>query len=235
MKMLVTITPAVRSLVDDWLAPSLRLLDPAPTLVTVVDRSLRARGNGDFRTRGFGQHIFTKFRLIARWARKEREPFFVSDADIIYLRPFEQAAQALIAEHDIVLSREIPGRDDYYNIGQMVVRPSPEVAAFFRRMADELSAGAIGDYGAQQPANQDHVNAALQTSGLRHTALPVTFANAAHWDELGPDRRDRVISYHATGTFPQPGRTSLEQKHERLRVVSVECDVALGGASTQKR
>jgi hypothetical protein len=152
----------------------------------------------------------------------------VTDVDVIYLRPFAPVALPLLEGNDLLLARELVGRDDHYNIGQMVIRPSPAVADFFLRMAHELSGGAVDHYGDHQPANQDHINEELRSGQLRHAALPETVANTALWDHLGPDRSECVVSYHATETLPTPKRTSLDQKQERLANVSMECDVDLG-------
>ncbi len=227
MKVLTTITPRFRSLVDRWLAPSLRRLGHAADLEVHVDRSRRSRGSGDFRTPGFDQHVFNKLTLIAAWAGRETEPFLVTDADVIYLRPFAPVVGELMEGTDLLLAREYPGRTDVYNIGQMVLRPGPEVARFFERVAADLRGGAGSAFNEVQSANQEHLNEVLRASALRHGALPETFANTGLWGHLGPDRHRTVVSYHATETFPVPGRTSLEQKHERLAGVAHECGVEL--------
>lgn len=226
LDVLSTITPAYQRLLEDWTLPSLRRLQWGHVRV-VVDRSTRAQGNADFRTPGFDQHVFNKLRLIGEWAGRRRRPFLVTDADVIYLRPFAPVALPLLEDRDLLLAREIVGREDHYNIGQMVIKPSPVVAEFFLRMAHELASGAADHHGRQQPANQDHINEALRTGDLRHAALPETVANTALWDHLGPDRSERVISYHATDTLPTPERTSLDQKEERLANVCMECGIDL--------
>ena len=236
LDVLSTVTPAYQPLLDDWMLPSLRRLRWRRVYV-VVDRTSRARGNADFRTPGFDQQVFNKLRLVGQWATRRRHPFLVTDADVIYLRPFAPVALPLLEGKDLLLAREIVDRDDHYNIGQMLINPSRAVGDFFLRMAHELSSGAVHQYGEQQPANQDHINEALRASGLRHAALPETVANTALWDHFGPDRSERVVSYHATDTLPTPERSSLEWKQERLANVSALCDVDLalwrrGGAWT---
>lgn len=234
LDVLTTITPAYQQLLDDWTLPSLRRLRNGHVRV-VVDRSRRAEGNADFRTPGFDQHVFNKLRLIGAWAGRRSRPFLVTDADVVYLRPFAPVALPLLEGKDLLLARESVGRDDHYNIGQMVIRPSRAVSDFFLRMAHELSSGAVAEYGEQQPANQDHINEALRGGDLQHAALPETVANTALWDHLGPDRSQRVVSYHATDTLPTPDRTSLEWKRERLTNVCTECDVDLDPWRRQER
>ncbi len=194
-------------------------------LEVVVDRSWRARGNGDFRTPGFDQHVFNKLNRIARWAEREPGPFLVTDVDVIYVRPFAAVVLDLLDGKDLLLAPEFPGRVDQYNIGQMVIRPSRHTADFFRRVADDLRRGLADDGGAQRAANQDYLDRALRATTLRHGALPETFANTGIWETLDADRRNRIHAYHATKTLPSPGRTSLEQKHERLSEVARACDL----------
>jgi hypothetical protein len=228
MKILSTITPVFQPLVDCWLAPSLRRLGKLDDLAVIIDRSSEAQGTGDFRSAGFDRHIFNKLELVAAWAKRETDPFLVTDADVIYLQPFEDTALRLLADKDLLFARELVGRGDSYNIGQIVVRPSPQVAGFFWRMATDLrdhSAGAR--FRRDQPANQEHLNVEIARTTLRHGSLPETFAHTEIWEHLGSNRNARIISYHATKTLPAPGLSSLEQKHRRLAEVAQACGVSL--------
>lgn len=226
MRILTTITPTFRPLVDRWLRPSLARLGAAGGLTVVVDRTRRSRGSGDFRTPGFDHHVIRKLRLIARWADEQQAPFLVTDADIVYLQPFSEQLADAIAHHDLLLAREYPDRPGF-NIGQMVVRPSPQLAEFVAGVAADLSAGAGNRFGEQLPANQDYFNERLAESTLRVAALPDVFANSGIWESMSPARRAEVVSYHATGTLPRPGSTSLEQKFVRLAAVLDEQGIEL--------
>src|SRR5690606_35136856 len=133
---------------------------------------------GNFRTPGFDAHVVNKLAFIADRAEPGNAPFLVTDADIVYLRPFDELLAGLLDGKDILLAREYPDDAEHYNIGQMVVRPSVEAAGFFRRMAADLRGGQPqARYRRHQPANQDYINEELRRSGLRHAPLPETFAN----------------------------------------------------------
>ncbi len=81
MKILTTITPAVESLVERWLAPSLDRLGELQDLVIVTDDDARSQGNGGFRSAGFDHHVANKLALVATWAERETAPFLVTDAE----------------------------------------------------------------------------------------------------------------------------------------------------------
>jgi hypothetical protein len=228
MKILTTITPAVESLVERWLAPSLDRLGELQNLVIVTDHDARSQGNGDFRTAGFDHHVANKLALVATWAERETAPFLATDADIIYLRPFTPMILELLDGHDMLLARELVDRSDHYNIGQMVVRPSASVAAFLRHVVDDLRQGDLrGRFRGDQPANQDRFNDELKRTTLRHRALPETFAHTEILKQLDPAGYAELVSYHATETFPAPGLSSLEQKHRRLADVAAGCGIEL--------
>lgn len=238
IRILSTVTPPFCPLVERWLRPSLHRLGHADDLEVVIDRSPQAHGSGDFRTPGFDQHVFNKLDCIADWAESEPEPFLVTDADIIYVRPFAAVVLDLLDGKDLLLAREYPDRVDQYNIGQMVVRPSPDTARFFRRLAGDLRGGAgdargvrriLNRFRPRRAANQNHLDRELRASTLRHGPLPETFVNTGIWETLEPDRRQQIAAYHATKTLPSPGRTSLEQKHERLAAVARECGLEIPG------
>lgn len=212
-----TVTPHFRSLVEDWLAPSLARLGALDRLVVVVDHADAARGNGNFRTPGFDAHVVNKLAFIADRAKPGNAPFLVTDADIVYLRPIDDLLADLLDGKDILLAREYPDDEEHYNIGQMVIRPSNETAGFFRRMAADLRNGqAQARYRRDQPANQDYLNQELLRSGLRHAPLPETFANTGLLRHLGGPEAAALHSYHATETHPEAGATSLDRKHQRL-------------------
>lgn len=228
MKILTTVTPAFVSLTERWLAPSLDRLGELQNLVVVTDHAGRSQGSGDFRTRGFDHHVANKLELVATWAGRETAPFLVTDADIIYLRPFTPMILDLLDGHDMLLARELVDRGDHYNIGQIVIRPSAEVVAFLRHVVEGLRQGDLRErFRGDQPANQDHFNIELKKTTLRHRALPETFAHTELLKRLDPGEYADLISYHATDTFPAPGLTSLEQKHRRLAEVVSGCGIEL--------
>lgn len=212
-----TVTPRFRSLVENWLAPSLGWLGMLDRLVVIVDHSDAARGNGDFRTSGFDAHVVNKLAFIADRAEPGNAPFLVTDADIVYLKPFDELLADLLDGKDILLAREYPEDAEHYNIGQMVIRPSAGMAEFFRRMAADLRDGQTqARYRRDQPANQDYINEELRRSGLRHAPLPETFANTGLLRHLGGPETAGLHAYHATETHPEAGVTSLDKKHLRL-------------------
>lgn len=226
MRVLTTITPRFRPLVDRWLRPSLARLGVDDELVVVIDRTRQSRGNGNFRTPGFDHHVIAKLQLIARWAAEQHAPFLVTDADVVYLQPFSAQLTSAVADHDLLLAREYPDRPGF-NIGQMVMRPSSQLAAFVAGVATDLANGAGGRFGERRPANQDYFNERLGQSALRVGALPDVYANSGIWESMSASRRREVVSYHATGTLPQPGSTSLEQKFLRLAAVLDERGIEL--------
>lgn len=225
-----TITPRFRSLVDNWLAPSLERLGMLDRLVVLVDHADTARGNGNFRSAGFDAHVVNKLQFIADRADSGNAPFLVTDADIVYLRPCDELLAGLLDGKDILLAREYPDDAVHYNIGQMVIRPSLEVAGFFRRMAADLRDGqAQARYRRDQPANQDYINVELSGSVLRHAPLPETFANTGLLRHLGDQAVAGFHSYHATETFPEAGVTSLEKKHRQLAGIVSRSGVDFSG------
>lgn len=225
-----TVTPRFRSLVESWLAPSLDRLGALDRLVVIVDHADAARGNGNFRTPGFDAHVVNKLAFIAERAGPGNAPFLVTDADIVYLRPFDDLLAALLDGQDILLAREYPDDAEHYNIGQMVIRPSDEAASFFRRMAADLRDGRTqARYQRDQPANQDYINEELRRSGLRHAPLPETFANTGLLRHLGGPEAAALHSYHATETHPEAGATSLDRKHLRLAEIVSRSGVDFDG------
>lgn len=221
-----TVTPRFRSLVENWLAPSLGRLGILDRLTVIVDHADAARGNGDFRTSGFDAHVVNKLAFIADRAKPGNTPFLVTDADIVYLKPFDKRLVDLLDGKDILLAREYPNDAEHYNIGQMVIRPSAGMADFFRRMASDLGGGQPqARYRRDQPANQDYINEELRRSELRHAPLPETFANTSHLRHPGGLKVADLHSYHATETFPEAGVTSLEKKHLQLADIVSRSDV----------
>ena len=220
MLIFTTVTPHFETLVSRWLAPSLSRLGELDRLVVVIDHADNSRGNGDFRSTGFDAHIVNKLEFIADRASDCERPFLITDADVIYLRPFVELLESLSEKRDLILAREYPGNAEHYNMGQMVIRPSAETAAFFRRLALELRAGGPQkQYGNQQPANQEYLNQELLKSGLVHAAMPESFANTGLLRHLADE--SILHSYHGTESFPEAGMSSLERKHQQFeRIVS---------------
>lgn len=73
-----------------------------------------------------------------------------------------------------------------------------------------------GVFAGHQAANQLVLNRMIRESGLAHGYLPSVFANGAIFEKMDVRRRAELVSYHATGSFPGAGRTSLEIKHRLL-------------------
>ena len=75
--------------------------------------------------------------MVRQWIRENwGETIFVTDADIIYFRPFlDQLRQDL---GDAKIAFACRGVDEGYNIGQMGLRCDKEVLEFFERVADGL-------------------------------------------------------------------------------------------------
>jgi hypothetical protein len=141
----------------------------------------------------------------------------VTDADIVYLKPFDDLFAKLLDGRHMLLAREFPDDVVRLNIGQMVIRPSPEVADFFRHMAADLRDGQTqARYRRDQAANQNYINEGLRSSGLNYATLPETFANTGILKHLGEPEEVDLYSYHATETHPGRGTTSLDKKHLRL-------------------
>lgn len=222
MRIFATITPVFQNLVDRWFAPSLHRLGMLENLIVVVDPTQQSHGNGNFRGPGFDNHVINKLELAAKWAETERDPFLLTDVDIIYLRDFRPEFARRLGSLDVLLAAEWPTRDGY-NIGQMVIRPSRQMADFLREVATELR-GAIQSNASKHntPVNQDYLNERLLSSKLRHASLPRTFASTGLLDHPSREPMEKLYSYHATATMPQGNLTSLERKHLRLAEMAAE-------------
>ena len=221
MKVLASLTHAFRDLCTDWLAASIGRSNPSMEIVTVLDDSETSAGNGNFRSPGFDAHIANKMATIAEWAERETEPFLVTDVDVIYFRSAEKLLLESLGDGDIALSAEHWGNDREYNIGQMIIRPGSRTHRFFNDVKEVLRAGGSRDrFRQNQPANQHIINEMLRAGELDHRMLPPVFSNTAIFREMGYYERRTLVSYHATGTIPNAGRTSLEIKVELLKQVS---------------
>ena len=202
MKIFTIITPAFETACDTWLVASLLEVEPGVDLSIECFGSIR--GTTDFQPFPFKLHNHQKNRRLVEWIRHhEGEVIFVTDSDIIYVRPFLEELEAELGDADLALSME--RLDEAFNIGQMVVRCSEATARFFQSVGVELERGAW---------DQEAINRLLPGSGLAVKMLSRRFANTAVWEALAPEERAKILSYHATGTDPRNGKSSLELKQE---------------------
>lgn len=201
MRIFATITPAYEAPCREWLVESLNKVEPEAELAIECFKAVK--GSADFQSFAFKIHNVQKNRQLVMWVRQHKgEVIFVTDVDIIYLRPFLGILAEEMEDCDMALARE--GTDDQgYNIGQMVIRCTDATADFFEDVGRELEQGAW---------DQEAINRLLRHSPLRHKPLPRCFANTAIWDALPPDLRLDAVSYHATDTSPRDGMSSIELK-----------------------
>ena len=121
MKIFTIITPAFETACDTWLVASLLEVEPGVDLSIECFGSIR--GTTDFQSFPFKLHNHQKNRRLVEWIRHhEGEVIFVTDSDIIYVRPFLEELEAELGDADLALSME--RLDEAFNIGQMVVRCS---------------------------------------------------------------------------------------------------------------
>jgi hypothetical protein len=76
MLIFATVTPPFKSLVERWLAPSLKRLGMHDRLVVIVDHADSARGNGNFRSRGFDAHVVNKLSSSPIAPSPRKRPFW---------------------------------------------------------------------------------------------------------------------------------------------------------------
>ena len=205
MKVYSTTTPAFIEACERWLKASVRAVEPDAQLV--IEHFEEISGGSDFQSEAFREHNVEKNRRLVSWIRaNDGDLILVTDSDIIYVQPFVQRLSEELGDADIALADEGPAGG--YNIGQMVIRCSDAAAEFFVRVGDELKKGAC---------DQEVVNRFLFAgSGIAHRKRSPLFANTAIWNDLSEARRGEIFSFHATGTLPQPGRSSMERKQELM-------------------
>lgn len=192
-----------------WLAASIQRVEPD---VDLTIRTFPLRGDADFQSLAFKTHNRQKNRQLVNWIREhDGKLIFVTDADVVYYRPFLSALQEEAGNADLALAAETMAGG--YNIGQMVVRCSERLVQFFEAVGEELDRGAW---------DQEAINRLLPASGLRHKSLSTRFANSAIWDALNTTAKREILSYHATGTEPRDGKSSLELKQMRFETVQAE-------------
>ena len=207
MKIFSTTTPAFREASERWLVASLRAVERNADLT--IEHFGEISGSPDFQSEAFREHNIEKNRRLAGWIRANAgELIFVTDADIIYVRPFLRRLEEELGAADLALADEGPFGG--YNIGQMVIRCQEPVAEFFEKVADELSRGAW---------DQEAVNRLLQQSGLVHRPLSPLFSNTSIWEGLPDIMRVEIFSFHATATQAEQGISSLERKQRRMEEI----------------
>ena len=204
MKVYSTTTPAFQEACECWLVASVRTVEPDAQLT--IEHFEEISGGSDFQSEAFREHNVQKNRRLVSWIRaNDGDLILVTDSDIIYVQPFLRRLSEELGEADIALADEGPAGG--YNIGQMVIRCSEAVAEFFERVGDELRKGAW---------DQEAVNRLLAGSGIAHRKLSRLFPNTAIWRELPEASRGEIFSFHATGTLPQPGKSSMERKQDLM-------------------
>ncbi len=207
MRVYSTTTPAFAEACGRWLVASIRAVEPDARLT--VEHFGGIPGTADFQSAAFREHNLEKNRRLASWIRANSgELIFVTDSDIIYLRPFLRRLAEELGPADLALADEGPAGG--YNIGQMVIRCTPAVAGFFGQVGEEMARGAW---------DQEAVNRLLGRSAITHRALSPLFSNASIWEELPDGVRAEIFSFHATATQPEGGKSSLERKQHRIDAV----------------
>lgn len=195
MKIYAVSTPAVAGL-HDMFVQSIRGVEPdAEVIVKVLDDS----GNGDFGTDEFKAIQKRRLELICQWIKgNEGDVILVSDIDIQYLRPFAAEMVDAIGDADVAFQRETD--ENGVNVGQMVIRCSRVALRFFEEVLKIVNE--TGEW------EQAVINRLLPA--IRSMLLPRTFANTktGFWKDMH--------SFHAIGTFPRDGKTSLELKLEKF-------------------
>ena len=210
MKIFTTITPAFKEACHEWLATSLSKTEPRTSLI--IESFDAIRGTSDFQSFPFKLHNHQKNRKLVEWIRQyDGEVVLVTDSDIVYLQPFLDELKLELGNADLAIAME--RLDEDYNIGQMVIRCSSKTAEFFEEVGRELERGAW---------DQEAVSRLLPISGLTVRMLSCRFANTAVWESLSSKERVRILSYHATGTDPRDGKSSMELKKEYFEQVLSE-------------
>jgi hypothetical protein len=210
MKIFTTITPAFKDACHEWLVASLHEVEPQAHLTIECFGAIR--GTSDFQSFPFKLHNHQKNRKLVEWIRHyDGEVILVTDSDIIYLQPFMDELRMELDDADLAIAMERLHED--YNIGQMVIRCSAKTARFFEEVGRELERGAW---------DQEAVNRLLPISELTVRMLSERFANTAVWESLPANERMRILSFHATGTDPRDGKSSMELKKERFKQVLTE-------------
>lgn len=205
MRIYTTITPVYSDLVKSWMLDSLASMEPDADVHVEVFEEIEA--DGDFGTAEFNHHNRRKAEKISEWIGKaDGGVIFVCDADVIFLRPFQERLRAELGDYDIALSPEHLSRSGY-NIGQVVIRCSEKTARFYKKIADSLAAATW---------DQELINSSLPDSGLSHKALSPFFSNTLIWRDIDNSARQSLFSYHATETFPSNGKTSIQLKQELI-------------------
>lgn len=192
MKIFAVSTPGVSDIRDRVFLPSIKSVEPD---AQVQVENLTFEGNGDFWNEGFRQAIEKRLECIIRWVDENRgHIILVSDLDIRYLTPFTRDMLESLDDKDIAFQRETP--NEGVNIGQMVIRCSEQMGAFFRKVLHEYQL--TGEY------EQVIINRML--GGINYCLLPLTFANTK------TGFRAQMRSFHAICTRPKDGLTSTQLK-----------------------
>lgn len=207
MKVYSTSTPDFLDAAQRWLASSVREVEPGCELTIEIFGEIR--GCSDFLSPTFIEHYVEKNRRVVSWIREnEGQSIFVTDCDVIYVKPFLRRLEQEVEGADIAFARE--GVFGEYNIGQMVIRCSEATANFFEEIGRCLGGDAW---------DQQEVNRLIGSAGLRHRGLSPRFCNSAIWDRMTVSERRSVFSYHATDTKPTSEKSSLVLKQERIDAV----------------
>ncbi len=219
MKIFATITPAYDEACERWLFDSIAAVEPgAEVLVIKFDE---IHGNGNFQSPEFNWHNIEKNRMVREWIQENwGETIFVTDADIVYFRPFlDQLREDL---GDAKAAFACKGMGEGYNIGQMVLRCDVEVLGFFERVGEGLL---------QNRWDEELVNELLGTMPLPRCNISRLFTDTSSW--AGQDEASRLaaFSYHATETFPTAECTSLQRKQMRIDEVLAWRAERLAGAA----
>ena len=206
-------TPSHDELFDGVFLPSLIKHEPR---VWLENQRLDIEGNGDFLSQGFRRLIMCRLVGLLRVLDRARsgELFVCADVDILILAPFADslANQMASGDMDILYQAELP--NEGINAGLFAFRSVPAVRRFFLDVMEET---VLQDHGILEQTAMQNL---LPTSGLRYGRLDAAlYANGTNGG-LGATS----VLYHANGTAPRDGKTSLELKRdqfERARAISV--------------
>lgn len=217
MKIFTTITPAYDQVCEEWLLDSISEVEPEAEVFIVQFDDIHGLAN--FQAPDFNRHNIERNRCIREWISDNMdETIFITDADIVYFRPFIGQLLADLGDAKAAFARK--GMDEGYNIGQMVLKCDREVLEFFERVGEGLE---------QNVWDEELVNELLKTLPLPRRNISRLFTDTSSWAGIDEESRMKAFSYHATETFATAEHTSLERKRIRINEVQAYRRAALAG------
>ena len=208
MKLIYACSTSHRELRDKVFLPSLRRVGEEWDIIEI---KCPQTGSGDFQSSDWRASVRARLEGVLRFVRQfPGQVVFLSDVDVQYFRPVQQAAIKCLADMDVVFQREQPSGHEI-NLGFAAMRCGPRLCGLL-----EQTLGAV-DRGLW---DQGYINKLIAegTMPCTHGRLPEIFAN----DNLfvaGRAPADMVL-YHSILTFPRSGVSSVSQKLRRHGTVA---------------